>query len=94
MIIKISEEAKAVLKELERFVESRNTHGAGKRFCQKFIKKVKEHLVHTEHPFCKHPKLNAQKLRCFFINDWVIAYKKSEIGVIIFVIVHGSILVY
>jgi len=94
MTIKISAEAKEVLMELSKFVEAKNTPGAGKRFRNKFVLKIKEQLKHSEHLNCKHPKLNEQKLKCFFINDWVIAYQKNDDSILIYLIIHGSLLAY
>ena len=92
MKIKIAEEAKHVLTELEIFVESKNTKGAGKRFKKRFIEKIKSHLQNPVHQDCKHESLKAKMLKCFFINDWVIAYKTEAEQIVIYVIIHGSLL--
>ncbi|MEY2829990.1 MAG: hypothetical protein RIQ33_1848 [Bacteroidota bacterium] len=92
MKIKIAEAAKQVLYELELFVESKNTKGAGKRFKKRFVENVKSHLQNPIHLDCKNEALKAKKLKCFFINHWVIAYKIESNQIVIYVIIHGSLL--
>jgi hypothetical protein len=92
MKIKVAEQAKLTLFELEKFVETKNTKGAGKRFLKRFIEKVKAQLSTTNYSICKHKKFAALKLKCFFINDWVIAFETVNDEIIVRVIIHGSLL--
>ena len=92
MKIKVSEEARLTLIDLENFVESQNTKGAGKRFVKRFSEKIKTALSTSNFAICKHQKFAALMLKCFFINDWVIAFETIEGQIIIRVIIHGSLL--
>ena len=92
MKIKLSEEARLTLVELKSFVESKNTKGAGRRFIKRFSEKIKAALSTSNYAICKHKKFAALKLKCFYINDWVIAFETKDKQIIIRVIIHGSLL--
>ncbi|KAB2914172.1 MAG: hypothetical protein F9K23_14485 [Bacteroidetes bacterium] len=95
MKIKLSKEAQLVISELSTFVDSKNTAGAGKRFKKNFLLKIKNTLTtFSDHNDCKYPVFKARGLRCFFIDKWVIAYKKEDDEIVVYVIVFGSLLQY
>lgn len=81
-----------MLQELENYVENVNTKGAGKRFRGRFVTKIKSSLATTNHALCNHLSLAKFNLRCFFINDWVLAYEVSNNAIVIRTIIHGSLL--
>jgi len=93
--IRLSSEALLVLEEIGSFVEQRNTPGSGKRFKVAFLKKIKSELrLFSNHQHCKYPKFNDLNLRCFFIKDWIIAYRKEQGKIIIYIIILGKLLDY
>lgn len=93
--IRLSKEAALVLEELAAFVEERNTREAGKRFKHRFLSKIKSQLdLFSEHKICKYPEFAERNLRCFFIHNWVIAYKKDQSTLIVYTIVLGKLLDY
>jgi hypothetical protein len=95
MKISISAEALKVVNELAAFVESKNTLDAGKRFKRKFLQKIKQTLLtFSDHTICKYPLFAKHKLNCFFIDNWVIAYKKENDAIIVFAVVYGGLLDY
>ena len=84
MKISISAEALKVVDELALFVESRNTIGAGKRFKNTFLKKKKHTLIQfSDHTICKYPLYAKHNLNCFFIDNWVVAYKKEQETIVV-----------
>ena len=93
--LEISKEAWFTLNELAEFVESKNTLGADKRYLNAFLEKIKEALKNNaKYAICKYPEFAKLKLKCFVINDWVIAYQETNNGLIIRTIVHGTLLDY
>ncbi|MBJ7428308.1 MAG: hypothetical protein JHD28_05045 [Bacteroidia bacterium] len=48
----------------------------------------------AKYAICKYPEFAKLKLKCFVINDWVIAYQETNNGLIIRAIVHGTLLDY
>ena len=91
--LEISKEAWDTLNELAEFVESKNTLGAGNRYLNSFLIKIKNALKsHAKYAVCKYPEFAKLQLKCFIINDWVIAFETIEEQIIIRVIIHGSLL--
>lgn len=95
MKINISTEALKVVDELALFIESKNTTGAGKRFKNTFLKKIKHTLIKfPNHTICKYPLFAKYNLNCFFIDNWVVAYKKEQETIVVYAIVYGTLLNY
>lgn len=93
--LEISNEAWVTLKELAEFVESKNTLGAGKRYLITFLSKIRDALKsNPEYAVCKYPEFAKLHLKCFVINDWVIAYQESQDTIIVKAIIHGTLLNY
>ena len=93
--LEISKEAWYTLKELAEFVESKNTLGAGNRYLHAFLIKIKEALKsNAKYVVCKYPEFAKLQLKCFVINDWVIAYEETNDILIVKAIVHGTWLNY
>jgi hypothetical protein len=93
--LEISKEAWFTLNELAEFVESKNTLGAGNRYLNAFLVKINDALKNNaKYAICKYPEFAKLKLKCFVINDWVIAYQETNNRLIIRAIVHGTLLNY
>ncbi len=77
--LEISKEAWFTLNELAEFVESKNTLGAGNRYLNAFLVKINDGLKNNaKYAICKYPEFAKLKLKCFVINDWVIAYQETN----------------
>jgi hypothetical protein len=75
------------------FVESKNTAGSGTRYALKFkaaLRKLAQPNV--QHPLCNHPVLAAYKYSCSHFADWVIAFRIKDDELIVYEIIHGSLL--
>jgi hypothetical protein len=94
MDVLFSEEARLVIAELERFVEERNTKGAGKRFTSKFKQHILDYSKLKVHLPCKFLLFIKRNLYCFILNDWIIAYESQPNKFIVRTIIHGSLLEY
>ncbi|MCX6187070.1 MAG: type II toxin-antitoxin system RelE/ParE family toxin [Bacteroidetes bacterium] len=93
--LEISKEAWDTLNELAEFVESKNTLGAGNRYLNSFLIKIKDALKsHAKYAVCKYPEFAKLELKCLIINDWVIAYQESKDILIVKAIIHGTLLNY
>lgn len=93
--LEISKEAWLTLNELAEFVESKNTLGAGNRYLNAFLEKINDALKNNaKYAICKYTEFTKLKLKCFLINDWVIAYQETETSLIVRAIIHGSLLNY
>lgn len=93
--LEISKEAWKSLNELAEFVESKNTIGAGKRYLNAFLLKISDALKNNaNYAPCKYPEFAKFKLKCFIINDWVIAFQETQTTLIVRAIVHGTLLNY
>ena len=93
--LEISKEAWVTLKELAEFVESKNTLGAGSRYLNAFLTKIKDALKsHAKYAICKYPEFSKLELKCFIVNDWIIAYQESKDTLIVKAIIHGTLLNY
>lgn len=93
--LEIAKEAWSTLNELAEFVESKNSFGAGNRYLNAFLIKIKNALKsHAEYAVCKYPEFAKLGLKCFIIKDWVIAYQASKDTIIVKTIIHGTMLNY
>ncbi|WP_295674282.1 type II toxin-antitoxin system RelE/ParE family toxin [uncultured Mucilaginibacter sp.] len=93
MIVKITPKALSVIDAIADFVESQNTEGSGARFALKFKTSI-EKLArpNVQYSLCDHPVLAAYKYSCRHFNDWVIAFRITENELIVYEIIHGSLL--
>lgn len=95
MRITIKAEAAATINEIGRYVDSKNTPGSGKRFVSKFLKLIQVSLKsYNLHGLCKFPEFADKGWKCFFIKDWIIAYKVGKKQIEIKAIIHGTLLNY
>lgn len=93
MNIIINEKALSTLEKIGEFVENKNTFGSGNRYITKFLNFIEETLLtFNNHQFCKAIQFNKMNYRCFFYNDWVVAYKKNENYIEVKIIIHGTLL--
>lgn len=91
--VKIMPKALRVIDAIADFVESKNTKGSGARYALKFKASIKKLAVPgVQYPLCNHSVLAAYKYSCTHYNDWVIAFKIKDGGLIVFEIIHGSLL--
>jgi len=91
--VKILPKAMRVIDAIADFVESNNTKGSGARYALKFkaaIEKIA--LPNVQYSLCSHPVLAAYKYSCRHFNDWVIAFRIENEMLIVYEIMHGSLL--
>ncbi|MEO6850136.1 MAG: type II toxin-antitoxin system RelE/ParE family toxin [Mucilaginibacter sp.] len=82
-----------VIHGIADFVESKNTLGSGSRFALKFKMAIEKlALPDVQYPLCNHPVLAIYKYSCSHFNDWVIAFRIENNELIVYEIMHGSIL--
>ena len=93
MELKITLQALSVIDAIADFVESKNTSGSGARFALKFKSAIEKlALPNVQYSLCNHPVLAAYKYSCSHFNDWVIAFRILENELIVYEIIHGSLL--
>ncbi|MFI5139888.1 MAG: type II toxin-antitoxin system RelE/ParE family toxin [Sphingobacteriales bacterium] len=93
MNIQITPQALSVIDAIADFVESKNTRGSGKRYALKFKSAIEKlALPNVQHSLCNHSVLAAHKYSCSHFNDWVIAFKIKDGKLIVYEIIHGSLL--
>lgn len=93
MVVKITPKALSVIDAVADFVESKNTKGSGARFAFKFKAAIEKLAVpDIQYSICTHPVLAAYKYSCSHFNDWVIVFKIQENELIVYEIIHGSLL--
>ncbi len=93
MIVKITPKALSVIDAIADFVESKNTKGSGARYALKFkavLKKLAQ--PNLQYSLCNHPVLAAYSYSCNHFNDWVIAFKVKGSELVVYEIIHGSLL--
>ena len=91
MNIIINEKALSTLEKIGEFVENKNTLGSGNRYVTKFLNFIEETMLSfNNHQLCKSIQLYKMNYRCFFYNDWVVAYKKNENYIEVKIIIHGT----
>jgi hypothetical protein len=90
---KIAPQALNVIDAIADFVESKNTKGSGARYALKFKLAIEKlALPNVQYSFCNHPVLAAYRYSCSHFNDWVIAFKISGNELVVYEIIHGSLL--
>ncbi len=93
MGIIIRKKALQVLENIAEHVEELNTAGAGDRWLDKFFSRIKTFaLPHVSYPICNNKKLASRKYSCIRYKNWVIAFKMVKGNMVIYEIVHGSLL--
>lgn len=93
MFVKIKPKALKVIDAIADFVESKNTKGSGARYALKFKSAIKKLAVpNIQYPRCNHPVLAAFKYSCSHFNDWVIAFRIQDDQLVVYEIIHGSLL--
>jgi hypothetical protein len=91
--VKIMPKALRVIDAIADFVESKNTKGSGGRYALKFKAAIKKLAVPgIQYPLCNHYVLASYKYSCTHYNDWVIAFKIKDGNLIVYEIIHGSLL--
>jgi hypothetical protein len=91
--IKITPKALNVIDAIADFVESKNTEGSGGRYALKFKLAIEKlALPNVEYSLCTHRILAAYKYSCSHFNDWVIAFKVKGNELVVYEIIHGSLL--
>jgi len=91
--LKITPQALSVIDAIADFVESKNTPGSGARFALKFKSAIEKlALPNVQYSLCTHPVLAAYKYSCSHFNSWVIAFRVLENELIVYEIIHGSLL--
>lgn len=93
MNLKISPRAMRVVDAIADFVESKNTKGSGARYALRFKTAIQQlALPDVQYSLCNHPVLAAYKYSCSHFNDWVIAFRIENNVLIVYEIIHGSLL--
>lgn len=93
MKIIISERALDAIDAVSKFVESKNTKGSGARYAMRLKAAIKSLAIpNVQYSICHHHKFAAQGYSCSQFNDWVIVFKIDNNKLVIFEIVHGSLL--
>ncbi|MFA6249182.1 MAG: type II toxin-antitoxin system RelE/ParE family toxin [Mucilaginibacter sp.] len=93
MKVRITPKALEVIDAIAAFVESKNTKGSGARYALKFKAAIiKLAIPNTQYSICDHPVLAAYKYSCSHFNDWVIAFRINNNELIVYEIIHGSLL--
>lgn len=93
MKLKISPKAIRVIDAIADFVEAKNTKGSGARYALKFKSAIEKlALPNVQYPLCNNSVLAAYKYSCSHFNDWVIAFRIEGDVLIVYEIIHGSIL--
>jgi plasmid stabilization system protein ParE len=93
LFVKIKPKALKVIDAIADFVESKNTRGSGARYALKFKSAIKKLAVpNIQYPQCNHPILAAFKYSCSHFNDWVIAFRIKDDQLVVYEIIHGSLL--
>jgi len=93
LVVKIKPKALTVIDSIANFVESKNTKGSGARYALKFKAAIKKlALPNVQYSICTHPVLAAYKYSCSHFNDWVIVFKVNDNELVVFEIIHGSLL--
>jgi hypothetical protein len=91
--LKILPKAMRVIDAIANFVESKNTKGSGARYALKFKSAIEKlALPNVQYALCNHPVLAAYKYSCGHFNDWVIAFRIEGDRLIVYEIIHGSLL--
>jgi hypothetical protein len=82
-----------VIDTIADFVESKNTKGSGTRYALKFKSAIEKlALPDVQYSLCNHPVLAAYKYSCSHFNDWVIAFRIENDTLVLYEVIHGSIL--
>jgi hypothetical protein len=82
-----------VVDAIADFVESKNTKGSGARYALRFKTAIQQlALPDVQYSLCNHPVLAAYKYSCSHFNDWVIAFRIENNVLIVYEIIHGSLL--
>lgn len=93
MTVSITPKALQVIDAIADFVESKNTPGSGARYALKFKAAIKKLAVPgVQYSICNHHVLAAFNYSCTHFNDWVIAFKIKDNKLIVYEIIHGSLL--
>lgn len=78
---------------IAEFVESKNTKGSGARYALKFKSAIEKlALPDVQFTICNHPVLASYKYSCTHFNDWVIAFRIEGDTLIVYEVIHGSLL--
>jgi hypothetical protein len=86
-------EAASALYLIADFVESKNTPGSGKRYALKFRKVIeKVAQPNVQYALCNHISLALLKFNCTHYNDWVIAFRIEDDQLVVYQIIHSSVL--
>jgi hypothetical protein len=91
--ISITPKALNVIDSIADFVESKNTKGSGNRFALKFKSAIERlAMPNVQYALCAHHILAMFGYSCSHFNDWVIVFKINNDELIVFEIIHGSLL--
>ena len=91
--LKITPKAMRVIDAIADFVESKNTKGSGARYALRFKAAIEKlALSDVQYSLCNHEILAAYKFSCSHFNDWVIAFRIENDALIVYEVVHGSLL--
>lgn len=93
MKVIISERALDTIDAVAKFVESKNTKGSGGRYALRLKAAIRSLAIpNVQYPIFNHHKFAAQGYSCSHFNDWVIVFKIENNKLLVFEIVHGSLL--
>ena len=91
--MKIQPKALKVINAIADFVESKNTPGSGARYALRFKSAIEKlALPDVQHTLCNHAVLASYKYSCSHFNDWVIAFRIENNTLIVYEVIHGSLL--
>lgn len=73
------------------FIEKQNTKGAGLRWLNNFELAIKKTFKnHSVIPFCKNKTFKTLRLKCFYYNDWLIAFSQTQKSITIEALLYKS----
>jgi len=91
MGVKYSKKALVTLVKLLKFIEKKNTPGAGLRWVEKYNAFIKEKFERAEGiKLCNNESFYRRQLRCIYYNYWVIAFSYGKDTIVIKALMHKS----
>ncbi|MFN8266706.1 MAG: hypothetical protein U0T31_01745 [Chitinophagales bacterium] len=70
--------AKRTLTNIALFIEQTNTKGAGSRWKNKFLNKVKKYAKPIQYAPCRHKVYANYGFSCVAIDSWIIIFKVEK----------------
>lgn len=89
MRINYTEDAFKTLIQLVNYIEASNTPGAGVRWLNRYEAFLEKKLLNPKRiKLCHNTTFNKLNLRCFYFNDWLIAFSVRYDFILVEAILH------